>query len=231
MEAARIVGEIVGDIESAGGAAIVAAAAAGAAIEAARARNRAYAEGEVTVAPVGELPPVAEGSSSDPVVTVRMQRDRILRALAVDAADKAEAHVEAEEAEAKNDRPGTGPDRAPSQSGSRIPVQGRAATQPGVRSSSSVIARPDGLEQPAVDDGEEGAFDAVAVATAAIQRLRKRAQTDLADLKQHYHRHDILVLLLALVMIIVAGRVHRSMVTPPTKTFAERGLVFEHSKA
>ncbi len=230
MEAARIVGEIVGDIESAGGAAIVAAAAAGAAIEAARARNRAVADGEVTVAPMGQLPPVAGGTSTDPVVTVRMQRDRILRALAADAAEKAEAHVEAEEAEAKNDRPGTGPGRTPSQSG-RIPAQARAATQPGMRTSSSVIPRPDSLDGPATDETDDGAFDAVQVAAAAIQRLRKRAQTDLAELKTHYHRHDVLVLLLALVVIIVAGRIHRGLITPPTKKFAERGLVFEHSKA
>ncbi len=232
MEAARIVGEIVGDIESAGGAAIVAAAAAGAAIEAARARNRAVADGEVTVAPMAELPPVADGTSTDPVVTVRMQRDRILRALAADAAEKAEAHVEAEEAEAK-DRPGTGPGsgRAPSQSG-RLPAQQRAATQPGVRTSSSVIPRPDSLDGGAPsDEADDGAFDPVQVASAAIQRLRKRAQTDLAELKTHYHRHDVLVLLLALVIIIVAGRIHRGLITPPTKKFAERGLVFEHSKA
>jgi len=227
MEAARIVGEIVGDIESAGGAAIVAAAAAGAAIEAARARSRAVADGEVTISPVSELPPAADGSSSDPVVTVRMQRDRILRALAEEAATQAEAQVEAETAEARGDRPSTGPGRAPSQ-------QGRATTQPGARTSSSSIPRAgnlDPLDGPAADEADDGAFDPVQVAAAAIQRLRRRAQTDLAELKTHYHRHDVLVLLLALVVIIVAGRVHRGLVTPPTKKFAERGLQFEHSKA
>ena len=229
MEAARIVGEIVGDIESAGGAAIVAAAAAGAAIEAARARSRATADGEVTVAPVSEIPPAETGTSTDPVVTMRMQRDRILRALATDAAEKAEAQVEAENEDAREGRPGSGPGRAGSQPG-RAPSQ-RASTHPGARASSQVIARPEGLDAPAADEADDGAFDPVQVAAAAIQRLRKRASTDLAELKTHYHRHDILVLLIALVLIIVAGRIHRSVTTPPNKQFAERGLVFEHSKA
>src|SRR5205085_3941729 len=44
-------------------------------------------------------------------------------------------------------------------------------------------------------------------------------------------RHDIFVLLLAFMMIVWAGRLHRRLVTPPTTTFSERGLVFEHSKA
>lgn len=224
MEAARIVGEIVGDIESAGGAAIVAAAAAGAAIEAARARGRAIAEGEVTISPLSEMP--GDGSSTDPVVTVRMQRDRILRQLAEEAATAAEAHVEAENKAA--------PGGSPSQPGTRAPSQpGRASTQPGVRSSSSMIPRAEGLDGVAANDdvADDGAFDPVQIAAAAIQRLRDRARTDLAGLKTQYHRHDIFVLLLALVLIIVAGRIHRGLVTPPTTKFAERGLVFEHSKA
>jgi hypothetical protein len=78
LQAARIAEQIVGNIESASGAAIVAAAAAGAAIEAVRARGgRAPVE--------GELPP-DDAAGTDPVVTVRMQRDRILRALAEDVA-------------------------------------------------------------------------------------------------------------------------------------------------
>ncbi|MEJ7597326.1 MAG: hypothetical protein WKG01_05390 [Kofleriaceae bacterium] len=86
-EAARIAGEIVGDIESASGAAIVAAAAAGAAIEAARARRAAGEHGTAE-------PPSSAGHGTDeahnPVVTVRMQRDRILRALADDIAANTE---------------------------------------------------------------------------------------------------------------------------------------------
>lgn len=215
LEAARIVGEIVGDIESAGGAAIVAAAAAGAAIEAARARSRAAAEGaDVAPIPPGEAPP-PDAVSSDPVVTVRMQRDRILRALAEDVAAQAEAR---EQKEQDQQAPAT-PPRAPSQ-------PGRAPTNPGGRPSSQAIPAP---TEAAAEEEEE--FDPVQVAAAAIQRLRQRARTDLAELKTHYHRHDIFVLLLAFVIIVVAGRVHKRLVTPPTTTFTERGLVFEHSQA
>ena len=219
LEAARIVGEIVGDIESAGGAAIVAAAAAGAAIEAARARSRAAAEG-ADVAPVPRSePPPPDAPSSDPVVTVRMQRDRILRALAEDVAAQAEAREQQEQKDAG--QPATpDPTRAPSQPG------GRAPTNPGSRPSSQAIPGPG---EAAAEEEEE--FDPVQVAAAAIQRLRQRARTDLAELKTHYHRHDILVLLLAFVIIVVAGRIHKGLVTPPTATFSERGLVFEHSQA
>ncbi len=205
LEAARIVGEIVGDVESAGGAAIVAAAAAGAAIEAARARAQAHAEGR-DVPPVLEPPSSDLPPSTDPVVTVRMQRDRILRALAEDVA----AHAEAQQNQPT--------DRAPSAPGSRAP-----SVDPQARSQSPGDAPP---ADPAHDDEE---LDAVQIAAAAIQRLRKRAQTDLAELKTQYHRHDILVLLLAFVIIVVAGRIHRGLVTAPTTTFSERGLVFEHS--
>ena len=223
LEAARIVGEIVGDIESAGGAAIVAAAAAGAAIEAARARSRAAAEGaDVAPVPPGEPPPPTDGSSGDPVVTVRMQRDRILRALAEDVAAQAEAR---EQKESGQQAPATepAPSRAPSQ-------PGRAPTHPGGRPSSQGIPAPaEAGATPAAEEEEE--FDPVQVAAAAIQRLRQRARTDLAELKTHYHRHDIFVLLLAFVIIVVAGRFHKGLVTPPTTTFSERGLVFEHSQA
>ncbi|MFN0246978.1 MAG: trypsin-like peptidase domain-containing protein [Kofleriaceae bacterium] len=229
LEAARIVGEIVGDVESAGGAAIVAAAAAGAAIEAARARAQAQAEGR-DVPPAIEIGISAEGStSSDPVVTVRMQRDRILRALAEDVAAQAEAQQhnkdQARDQGTPNDR--TQNDRAPSAPGPRAPsTPGRAGSQ------AKADAQPGSTEtqpQAPAEQGEDEELDAVQIAAAAIQRLRKRAQTDLAELKTQYHRHDILVLLLAFVIIVVAGRVHRGMVTAPTTTFSERGLVFEHS--
>lgn len=229
LEAARIVGEIVGDIESAGGAAIVAAAAAGAAIEAARARSRAAAEGaDLAPVPPAEGPP-PETSSSDPAVTVRMQRDRILRALATDAAAQAEAQAASEQQQQTpgSERPGSVP-------GTRAPSQpGRAPTNPGGRPSSQSIPTPAGAPQESATPTEEAEeeFDPVQIAAAAIQRLRQRARTDLAELKTHYHRHDIFVLLLAFVIIVVAGRVHKDLVTPPTTTFSERGLVFEHSKA
>ena len=234
IEAARIVGEIVGDIESAGGAAIVAAAAAGAAIEAARARAAA---GE----PPAEIPPppATDVTSSDPVTTVRMHRERILRQLAEEVA----AHAEAQAAAAPPPAAATG-ERAASQ-------PGRAATQPGMRpsgvieqlrassttiprASSSTIARADvegALTDAELDDDQLGPRDPVEIAAAAISRLRQRARTDLAELKGHYHKHDILVLLLAFVLIVAAGRIHRGLVTPPNTTFSERGLTFMHSAA
>src|SRR4029079_7989715 len=61
-EAARIVGEIVGDIESAPGAPLMSAAAAGAAIEVARAR---VAAGETERALAGTPP--ADPANADPV--------------------------------------------------------------------------------------------------------------------------------------------------------------------
>ncbi|MCX5747053.1 MAG: serine protease, partial [Proteobacteria bacterium] len=64
-----------------------------------------------------------------------------------------------------------------------------------------------------------------------INRLRKRAQTDLAELRGHYNRHDGLVIVLAMIIIMVVGRIHAQMVQPPTVTFARRGLTFEHSQA
>ena len=48
-------------------------------------------------------------------------------------------------------------------------------------------------------------------AAAAIARLRDRARTDLAELRVHYRRHDILVLLIAFVIIVIAGRVHEHL--------------------
>ncbi|MBL9015189.1 MAG: hypothetical protein JNL83_13485, partial [Myxococcales bacterium] len=254
LEAARIVGEIVGDIESAGGAAIVAAAAAGAAIEAARARSRAVAEGAdpSVVAPAPPPEPTAPPLSpdgSDPMTTVRMARDRILRALAEDVAAQAEAQAAGEQQSAAAPAPPSERDRAPSQPGrapshpGRTPTNPPATTpaspaQPPARPSAQGIPRPadagpaaQPAQEPAVPDEGEEEFDPVQIAAAAIQKLRQRAKTDLAELRTHYHRHDILVLVLAFVMIIVAARIHRGLVTPPTAMFSERGLVFEHSKA
>ena len=167
LEAARLVSTMV-DINSQQGAVIAAAAAASAAVEVAR--NEASAS---------ETP-------GEVVTTVRLSRDRILKALAED--------------EARG--------RAPS-------------VQPSPRPPS---AQPDA-------EPEEQDFDPVQVAAQAISRLRKRARTDLAELRVHYHRHDLLVLLLAFVIIIVAGRVHRGLVTPPNNTFDKHGLHFEYLRA
>lgn len=158
LEAARLVSTMV-DIDSRDGAVIAAAAAASAAVEVAR----------------SEAPPVTD-NPSEPTTTVRLSRDRILKALAED--------------EQKS--------RAPS------------APPP----------------EPVEDD-----FDPVQVAAQAISRLRKRARTDLAELRVHYHRHDILVLLLGLVIIVVAGRWHAWLVTPENASFDKHGLKFEHLRA
>ena len=189
FEAARIAGEIVGDIESASGAAIVAAAAAGAAIEAVRARRTA--EGDT--APPADASP-ADAPPADPVVTVRMQRDRILRALAEDVAATALAE----------------------------PATARAAP---ARATSQSEATAEDADDP--DDPD----DPVERAAAAIGRLRRRARTDLAELRVHYHRHDLFVVLFALVVILVAGMFHRDLVTPRTTRFEQRGLELEHSTA
>jgi S1-C subfamily serine protease len=220
IEAARIVGEIVGDIESAGGAAIVAAAAAGAAIEAARARAAA---GE----PPAEVPPPPPSpedmKSADPVTTVRMHRERILRQLAEEVAAQAEAQAAA---------PATG-ERAPSQPGTRASSQ--TITRPSQlfprRPSVPSLPAPEAPDGAEADDDAQGPPDPVAIAAAAISRFSQRARTDLAELKVHYHRHDIFVLLFAFVVIVSAGRLYRGLVTPPTTTFSERGLTFEHSAA
>ncbi len=232
IEAARIVGEIVGDIESAGGAAIVAAAAAGAAIEAARARSRAVADPEAAAAAAAAdvIQHAADSQNADPVVTVRMQRDRILRALAEDIAAQTEAQAAGQAPAAdpipttSDRRPGSIPDHAPS-------APARVSTSPGTYASAQTSSA-----EATNEEGGDEAFDPVQIAAAAIGRLRKRAKTDLAELRTHYHRHDILVLLVAFMIIVVAGRVHRRIVTPPTVKFPPpgtdgHGLVFEHSQA
>jgi S1-C subfamily serine protease len=205
FEAARIAEQIVGDISSASGAAIVAAAAAGAAIEAVRARARAMPEGEPP-------PPPAEAAPGDPMATVRMQRERILRALAEDVAAGASATgLPAQPAE---DRAASAPPGAPSQ---RMPAQtGRASAQLAAETADA--------------EARDAERDPVQIAAAALQRLRTRARTDFAELRGHYRRHDIAVLVIALVLMVVAGRVHRGLVTPPTGLFEMRGLAFEHSR-
>ena len=101
----------------------------------------------------------------------------------------------------------------------------RARTDPsGLRDPSTVRAR----TEPGIEDTEE--FDPVAIAAAAISRLRMRAKTDLGQLRVQGERHDLLVVLCALLLIVIAGRVHASLVTPPTQMFpGDHGLTFEHS--
>jgi len=217
LQAARIVSQMV-DIDSESGAVIAAAAAAGAAIEAAVAAQKAT--GATTGAstspdarasqPNLRVPPEVAGvqvPNIDPITTVRLSRDRILAALASE--DFAGPAAVA----------GSAPSARESQ---RMPplTEGTPGVAGRVRARSEA-----GVEE---DPYEE--FDPVAIAAAAIGRLRQRARTDLAELRVHYHRHDILVLMLALVIIVVAGRVHRSLVTPPTAPFSERGLTFERPR-
>src|SRR5439155_7184164 len=79
----------------------------------------------------------------------------------------------------------------------------------------------------------DSAIGPVASAAAAIARLRDRARTDLAELRVHYQRHDILVLVVAFLIMVLAGRIHERLATPPTEPFdpsGEHGLTFEHSK-
>jgi S1-C subfamily serine protease len=239
-EAARIVGEMVGDIESAPGAALVAAAAAGAAIEVARARVAA-GEPDRSLTPPGEA---AQASGNDPVITVRMQRDRILRALAEDIgasatttanAESAAATAAAAAAAAAASAPGQATERA-----GTAPPAGRAGTAPPVGrgepqrlTGRHLVPTPRLDDPPAADDAADDELDPVAIAAAAIARLRARARTDLAELRVHYQRHDILVLVIAFVIILVAGRVHERIVTPPTQPFdpgGEHGLSFEHPR-
>ncbi|MBA2542869.1 MAG: trypsin-like peptidase domain-containing protein, partial [Deltaproteobacteria bacterium] len=158
-------------------------------------------------------PPATDGSTGDPVTTVRMQRERILRALAEDIAIN----------------PPLGEVRDPLTASQANAPLARGGAQ-GVEARERRIGEGDG----------EGPLDPVQIAAAAIQKLRARASTDFAELRTHYHRHDLVVLLAALVVIIVAGRFHTGMVTPPNVVFPEheqdqeaiaRGLTFEHSQA
>jgi S1-C subfamily serine protease len=202
LEAARIVSQMV-DIDSESGAVIAAAAAAGAAIEAAVAAQTAATAAAASssgmrVPAMAELHAAASAASPhDPVTTVRLSRDRILKALAEEDAATSSSSPSARD------------------SSLRIPVaepgRVRARTEPGIGD----------------EEGEE--FDPVAIAAAAIGRLRQRARTDLAELRVHYHRHDVLVLLLAFVIIVIAGRIHDRLVTPTNEVFNERGLTFVHS--
>lgn len=231
-EAARLVGEMVGDIESAPGAALVAAAAAGAALEVARAR---VAAGELDRS-LASSESAADAASTDPAITSRLQRDRLLRAIAEDIGASATTTAATESAEAaaaatserahsqirpalgdrahSQIRPALG-DRAASQPGSQVTA--RAASQPGSQVTTRAASQP-GLADDLSDD-QFDQLDPVAIAAAAIARLRNRARSDLAELRVHYHRHDLLVIVVAVVMILVTGRVYDHLVTPPTEPF------------
>ena len=118
-------------------------------------------------------------------------------------------------------------------SGGSAPVQAPEVTR------SAAAAKPASTKAPHDADASDGVplrtpddeLDPMAVATAAIAKLRQRARTDLAELREQYHQHDIFVLLFAVVIMIAAGRLHRRMVTPPVKLFSERGLSFNRSTA
>ncbi len=256
-EAARIVGEMVGDINSAPGAALVAAAAAGAAIEVARAR---LAAGEPDRS-LASSESAEDAASSDPAITSRLHRDRLLRSIAEDIGASAITTASAESAAATSERASSQLrplDRANSQirtpiseratsqlrppSQIRSPIGERATSQlrpldrtssqirppvgdaagppvtaraePGDPSLDGALGPPDLADEVADDE-----LDPVAIAAAAIARLRARARTDLAELRVHYHRHDLLVIVAALVIIAVTGRVHDYLVTPPTEPF------------
>lgn len=196
MNAAIIVSEMV-DIDSESGAVIAAAAAAGAAIEAASNAKKAH-DAEAAISRPNM--PVAD-AASDPLTTVKLSRDRIVKALG------GEAELAG----------GPRHPRARTEPGPATPLEPKAAVD-----EAAPLPEP---AQPYED------FDPVAIAAAAITRLRMRAKTDLGQLRLQYQRHDGVVLLLALVLIIIAGRIHARLVTPPNVTFSEHGLTFEHSAA
>ena len=80
-------------------------------------------------------------------------------------------------------------------------------------------------------DVQAGDKDPMEVAAAALARIRRRAREDLSQLRRSYQRHDGIVLVLALGLVVVAGRVHARLVTPPTQVFESHGLTFAHSTA
>lgn len=106
----------------------------------------------------------------------------------------------------------------------------RASTITGVTTTASMRMQRLSTELAAAemlpDDADLSNVDPVAIAALLLQRAR----SDLAELRGHYHRHDLVVLFLALLIIIAAGRIHERLVTPPATAFAERGLSFERSQ-
>jgi S1-C subfamily serine protease len=76
------------------------------------------------------------------------------------------------------------------------------------------------------DDADLSNADPVEIAALLLQRAR----ADLAELRGHYHRLDLVVLLLALLVILIAGHIHERLITPPSVGFSERGLSFQRSQ-
>lgn len=189
------------DIDSESGAIIAAAAAAGAAIEAAKAAQKAAAV-------VAEDPRASQPNLRVPPALGDLHAAQGNTGDPVTTVRLSRDRIL--QALAQEDAAGAG---------AAIPVE------PGVR----VRAR----TEPGIEQGDEAyeEFDPVAIAAAAIGRLRVRARTDLAELRVHYHRHDILVLLVAFVIIVIMGRVHERLITPPTELFNDHGLTFAHSTA
>jgi S1-C subfamily serine protease len=212
LQAARIVSQIV-DIDSESGAVIAAAAAAGAAIEAAVAAQKAINEVDPTR---GDVPPVEAFGAGDPASTVKLSRDRILRAL---------------ESEDGTREPLPRPARARSEPSVVRPRSEPGVVRPRSEPGGTPVIGDDGAGSPATPEDAYEEIDPVAIAAAAIARLRARARTDLAELRVHYHRHDVVVLLVACLLIVGAGRLHARLVTPPNTTFSEHGLTFNHSQA
>jgi S1-C subfamily serine protease len=201
LEAARVVSEMV-DIHSESGAVIAAAAAAGAAIEAAKAAQRVAAvAGEPS--PRASQPAIRAADVNAAASFAGGTHDPVTTVRL--SRDRILAALATEDAAAS---PGARDSQL------RIPVEGRvrARTEPGL---------------PTDEDQVYEEFDPVAIAAAAIGRLRARARTDLAELRVHYHRHDVFVLLLAFVIIVIAGRLHARLATPPNEQFSERGLTFD----
>jgi S1-C subfamily serine protease len=234
LEAARIVSEIV-DIDTPTGAVIAAAAAAGAAIEVVQADA-------LVRDPTGEAAPV------------RLSRETILRALEdapVTAA--AAAAVAAADHSVATALPDAAPAAAIAALEAAVSPTQRAQTNPGAypRAQTNPSASPRAQTAPALtraatnpaiveavegfdDDDEE--LDPVQLAAAAIQRLRARARNNVAELRVQYHRQDLVVIVVAMVIIVAAGRVHGYLVTPPNIAFparddADHGLSFVHPAA
>lgn len=90
--------------------------------------------------------------------------------------------------------------------------------------------RPDGVQvtaQPAADslpDESLPEFDARAMASAAIDRLRDRARHELHELKAQYQKLDGVVLVIALVVAVVAAHWHRRAIEPERETVTLPGL-------
>jgi S1-C subfamily serine protease len=148
-----------------------------------------------------------------------MQRDRILRALAEDVAAHATSSASAANTAAAQ--------AALAEGATPGEIRARAASHPPIPATGRADLDPDEL-------GEEERRDPVQIAAAAIQRLSRRARGDFAELRGHYQRHDLFVIVVGIVIILFAGRWHGRLTTPPTIAFPPagidgRGLTFEHA--